>query len=61
MTPEERRDPRILNANRKRRVAAGSGTTVQDINALLKQFREMQRMMKMIGSGRMPKIPGLFK
>ncbi len=61
MTREERRNPKLLNANRKRRVAAGSGTSVQDINALLKQFREMQRMMKMIGSGHVPKIPGLFK
>ena len=61
MTPGERRNPKLLNASRKRRIAAGSGTSVQDINALLKQFREMQRMMKMIGSGRMPKIPGLFK
>jgi signal recognition particle subunit SRP54 len=61
MTPGERRNPKLLNASRKRRIAAGSGTEVQDINALLKQFREMQRMMKMIGSGRMPKIPGMFK
>jgi signal recognition particle subunit SRP54 len=60
MTPAERRNPKLLNASRKRRVAAGSGTSVQDINALLKQFREMQRMMKMIGKGRMPQIPGLF-
>jgi signal recognition particle subunit SRP54 len=61
MTPGERRNPKLLNASRKRRIAAGSGTEVQDVNALLKQFREMQRMMKMIGSGRMPKIPGMFK
>jgi signal recognition particle subunit SRP54 len=61
MTPTERRNPKLLNASRKRRVAAGSGTSVQDINALLKQFREMQRMMKMIGAGHMPKIPGLSK
>jgi signal recognition particle subunit SRP54 len=61
MTPSERRNPRVLNASRKRRVAAGSGTTVQDINALLKQFHEMQRMMKMIGKGNIPRIPGLFK
>lgn len=60
MTPRERRNPKLLNASRKRRVAAGSGTSVQDINALLKQFREMQRMMKMIGKGRIPRIPGLF-
>lgn len=61
MTPAERRHPKLLNASRKRRVAAGSGTTVQDINALLKQFQEMQRLMKMIGKGHMPKIPGLFR
>lgn len=59
MTPQERRNPRVLNASRKRRVAAGSGTTVQDINTLLKQFKQMQRMMKQISSGRMPNIPGM--
>ena len=52
MTPEERRDPKILKASRKRRIAAGSGTTVQDVNGLLKQFKEMQRMMKQMQSGR---------
>ena len=52
MTPEERRNPKILKANRKRRIAAGSGTSVQDVNALLKQFKEMQRMMKQLKSGR---------
>ncbi|MFW5940477.1 MAG: signal recognition particle protein [Chloroflexota bacterium] len=52
MTQEERRNPRILKASRKRRVAAGSGTTVQEVNALLKQFREMQRMMKQLKQGR---------
>jgi signal recognition particle subunit SRP54 len=46
MTPHERRRPEILNASRKRRVARGSGTTVQDINQLLKQYREMRKMMK---------------
>ena len=52
MTPQERRKPKILKASRKRRIAAGSGTTVQDVNALLKQFKEMQRMMKQLRSGR---------
>ncbi len=61
MTPAERRHPKLLNASRKKRVAAGSGTSVEDINALLKQFREMQRLMQMVGKGRMPKIPGMFK
>jgi signal recognition particle subunit SRP54 len=52
MTPEERRKPRILNASRKRRIARGSGTQVQDVNALLTQFRQMQRMMKQLTSGK---------
>ncbi len=52
MTPEERGDPKVINASRKRRIARGSGTTVQDINALLRQFQEMQRMMKQLTSGR---------
>ncbi|MFQ6016540.1 MAG: signal recognition particle protein [Anaerolineae bacterium] len=62
MTAEERRNPRILNASRKRRIARGSGTTVQQINQLLSQFRQMQRLMKelgpMIGKGQI-KIPGI--
>ena len=52
MTPEERHNPRLLKASRKRRIAAGSGTTVQDINILLKQHREMQEMMKQFKGGR---------
>jgi signal recognition particle subunit SRP54 len=46
MTKEERENPKILNASRKKRIALGSGTTVQDINQLLRQFEEMQRMLK---------------
>jgi signal recognition particle subunit SRP54 len=46
MTPKERRNPDLLKASRKRRIAAGSGTTVQDVNRLLKQFDEMSAMMK---------------
>jgi signal recognition particle subunit SRP54 len=52
MTLEERRRPRIINASRKRRIARGSGTQVQDVNALLTQFRQMQRMMKQLTSGK---------
>ncbi len=52
MTPEERRNPRIINASRKRRIARGSGTQVQDVNSLLTQFRQMQRMMKQLTSGK---------
>jgi signal recognition particle subunit SRP54 len=52
MTLKERRNPKILKASRKRRVAAGSGTSVQEVNALLKQFRDVQRMMKQLTKGR---------
>jgi signal recognition particle subunit SRP54 len=49
MTRQERRDHRLLNASRKRRIAAGSGTTVVDVNRLIKQFQQMQNMMKQMG------------
>ena len=49
MTPEERRRPRIVDGSRKKRIARGSGTTVQEVNALLGQFRQIQRMMKQVG------------
>jgi len=58
MTPRERRNPDILNGSRKRRVAAGSGVTVYDVNQLVKQFKDMQKMMKQLGSSRKG-IPGL--
>ena len=52
MTPNERRDPTILNGSRRRRIAAGSGTTLPDVNRLVKQFSEMQKLMKQLaGSG----------
>ena len=51
MTPEERRDPSILKASRKKRIEDGSGTTVTDVNKLLNQFEEMKKMMKMMGNG----------
>jgi len=49
MTAQERRNPQVLNASRRRRIATGSGTTVQDVNQLIKQFRDMQKMMKQMG------------
>lgn len=49
MTRQERRYPDLLNASRRRRIATGSGTTVQEVNTLVKQFREMQKMMKQLG------------
>lgn len=60
MTMDERRKPKILNASRKRRIAQGSGTSVQEINQLLRQFQEMQNMMKKFGKGKMPNFPGMF-
>jgi signal recognition particle subunit SRP54 len=53
MTKDERRRPSIINGSRRRRIALGSGTTVQEVNRLLKQFDEMQRMMKRLSKGGM--------
>jgi signal recognition particle subunit SRP54 len=54
MTPDERRHPELIKAGRRRRIAAGSGTTSADVNRLLKQFGEMQRLMRQFGGGRLP-------
>jgi signal recognition particle subunit SRP54 len=59
MTPEERRRPELIKASRRRRIASGSGTTTADVNRLLKQFTEMQKLMRQLSSGRMPNIGGL--
>ncbi|MFP4395948.1 MAG: signal recognition particle protein [Anaerolineales bacterium] len=61
MTPEERRRPRILNGSRKRRIAQGSGTTVQEINQLLSQHRQMKRMMKQLNQGKMRGLGNLSR
>ena len=58
MTPEERRMPGIIKASRRRRIALGSGTSTAEVNRLLKQFVEMQKMMKMFSGGKMPRIGG---
>jgi len=58
MTPEERRTPGIIKASRRRRIALGSGTSTAEVNRLLKQFVEMQKMMKMFSGGKMPRIGG---
>ncbi|MFN2217638.1 MAG: signal recognition particle protein [Anaerolineae bacterium] len=66
MTPGERHNPRVINASRKRRIARGSGTTVTEVNDLLSQFRQMQRMMKQLtgggkhGRGRMRGLLGML-
>jgi signal recognition particle subunit SRP54 len=61
MTPAERHQPDILNGSRKRRIARGSGTTVQDVNQLVRQFREMQRMMKQLSSGKNRGLMNMFR
>jgi signal recognition particle subunit SRP54 len=57
MTRQEREEPRIINGSRRRRIAQGSGTTVQDVNRVLKQFEEMQTMLKRLGKGRRGGFP----
>ncbi len=56
MTAKERERPEIIKGSRKRRIAAGSGTQIQDVNRLLKQFTQMQKMMKKMGGGGMKKM-----
>lgn len=70
MTPQERRRPDIINGSRRKRIAAGSGRTVQEVNRLLDQFKQMQKLMKQLkgmGMGKMmggmrgmPRMPGMF-
>jgi signal recognition particle subunit SRP54 len=59
MTPAERRDPKLLNGSRRKRIAAGSGSNVQMVNQLLAQHRQMQKMMKQVSKGKMPQFPGM--
>jgi signal recognition particle subunit SRP54 len=61
MTRRERRNPGIIDGSRRRRIAAGSGTQVQDVNRLLKQFMEMQRMMKSMKGGKLQRMLSAFK
>jgi signal recognition particle subunit SRP54 len=65
MTPVERREPHLIKGSRRKRIAAGSGTSVSDVNRLLRQFEEMQRLMRQLGSsakggraGSLPRLPG---
>ncbi|MDH3306167.1 MAG: signal recognition particle protein [Acidimicrobiia bacterium] len=60
MTPTERHNPRLIDGSRKRRIARGSGTSPQQVNSLLKQFAETQKMMKMLADGKsVPGLPGM--
>ena len=61
MTRKERRHPAILDGSRRRRIAAGAGVQVQDVNRLMKQFMEMQKMMKSFGGGKLKRMMSAFK
>ncbi|MCK5781847.1 MAG: signal recognition particle protein [Flavobacteriales bacterium] len=56
MTPDERNSPKLINGSRKKRIAKGSGSSIQDVNRLLKQFGDMSKMMKMMQGGGMAKL-----
>ena len=58
MTKAERENPKVLNANRRKRIAAGSGVEVRDVNEVLKQFKDMQSMMSQVRKGKFPGMPG---
>ena len=59
MTRKERAHPETIDGSRKRRIAGGSGRSVQEVNQLLKGFEQMQQLMKQMRGGRMPRIPGM--
>jgi signal recognition particle subunit SRP54 len=61
MTPQERRSPQLIDGSRRKRIAAGSGTTVQAVNQLVKQFGQMQKMMRQLQQGKMPSIEQLTR
>jgi signal recognition particle subunit SRP54 len=61
MTPAERRNPNVIDGSRRKRIAAGSGTTVQAVNQLVKQFNQMQKMMRQLQQGKMPSIEQLTR
>jgi signal recognition particle subunit SRP54 len=59
MTKQERSDPDLINGSRRKRIAAGAGVEVSEVNKLLKMHRQMADMMKMVGKGKMPNMPGM--
>ena len=61
MTPKERTNPKIIDHNRKKRISKGAGREVQELNALLKQFEQMSKMMKMVQSGGASKLMGMMQ
>jgi signal recognition particle subunit SRP54 len=61
MTPQERRKPDLINGSRRLRIARGSGTSVQQVNRLVKQFDQMRKVMRQVGRGKMPDIGALIR
>ena len=61
MTPEERRRPELIKGSRRLRIAKGSGTSVQAVNQLIKQFGQMQKLMKGLQQGKMPDLGALMR
>jgi signal recognition particle subunit SRP54 len=59
MTPHERRLPHVIDGSRRKRIASGSGTTVEQVNQLLAARKQMAKMMKQLGKGKMPALPGM--
>jgi signal recognition particle subunit SRP54 len=57
MTPDERRMPHLINGPRRRRIAAGSGTSIDEVNRLLQARKQMQKMMRQMGKGKLPGLP----
>jgi signal recognition particle subunit SRP54 len=61
MTPEERRRPELIKGSRRLRIARGSGTSVQAVNQMVKQFGQVRKIMRQVGRGRMPDIGALMR
>jgi len=61
MTPQERKRPELLNSSRRQRIAKGSGTDIQEVNRLIKQFDQMRKMMKTVTSGKIPQMPQMMR
>jgi signal recognition particle subunit SRP54 len=61
MTPDERRNPKLIDGSRRKRIATGSGTTVQAVNQLVKQFGQMQKMLRQVQQGKMPSPEQLLR
>jgi signal recognition particle subunit SRP54 len=61
MTPQERRHPELIKGSRRLRIARGSGTSVQHVNRLVKQFAQMRKVMRQVGRGRLPDIGALMR